>query len=110
MLKERLESIKNLLRSYKRYDAVREILDLAYDYDLEEYVEDIIEESTINEIIEDRLRCGGWQNIACMLDKINYLGDDYYFMDGCGNLEELTISHLECIFSDMVEVLNTVEE
>ena len=109
MLKERLESIKNLLGSYNRYDATREILDLAYDYDLEEYVEDIIEESTINEIIGYRLHCG-WKNIACMLDKINYLGDDYYFMDGCGNLEELTISHLECIFSDMVEALNRMEE
>ena len=49
MLKERLESIKNLLASYNRYDATREILDLAYDYDLEDYVENIIEESMINE-------------------------------------------------------------
>ena len=53
MLKERLESIKNLLASYNRYDATREILDLAYDYDLEDYVENIIEESMINEIIQD---------------------------------------------------------
>ena len=110
MLKERLESIKNLLVSYNRYDAVREILDLAYDYDLEDYVENIIEESMINEIIQDRLRCCGWQNIACMLDKVNYLDDDYYFMNGYGNLEELTISHLECIFSDMVEALNRMEK
>ena len=110
MLKERLESIKNLLASYNRYDATREILDLADDYDLEDYVENIIEESMINEIIQDRLRCCGWQNIACMLDKVNYLDDDYYFMNGYGNLEELTISHLECIFSDMVEALNRIEE
>ena len=54
MLKERLESIKNLLGSYNRYDATREILNLAYDYDLEDYVENIIEESMINEIIQDR--------------------------------------------------------
>ena len=81
-----------------------------YDYDLEDYVENIIEESMINEIIQDRLRCCGWQNIACMLDKVNYLDDDYYFMNGYGNLEELTISHLECIFSDMVEALNRIEE
>ena len=45
-----------------------------------------------------------------MLDKVNYLAADYYFMNGYGNLEELTISHLACIFSDMVEALNRIEE
>ena len=110
MLKERLESIKNLLGSYNRYDATREILDLAYDYDLEYYTENIIEEALIDELVQNRLYSGGWQGVSCMLSKINYLNDEYYFINGCGNLEELTISHLECIFNDMVEALNRIEE
>ena len=110
MLKERLESIKNLLASYNRYDATREILDLAYDYDLEYYTENIIEEALIDELVQNRLYSGGWQGVSCMLSKINYLNDDYYFINGYGNLEELTISNLECIFSDMVEALNRIEE
>ena len=46
-----------------------------------------------------------------MLSKINYLNDEYYFIDGYGNLEELTINRLECIFNDMKEeILNMGEE
>ena len=52
MLKERLESVKNLLESYNRDDAVREILDLAYDYDLEYYTENIIEEEMMDELVK----------------------------------------------------------
>ena len=110
MLKERLESIKNLLEDYNRDDAVREILDLSYDYGLDYYTENIIEEAMIDELVKNRLNSSGWQGVSCMLNKINYLNDEYYFINGCGNLEELTINHLECIFSDMVEALNRIEE
>ena len=60
MLKERLESIKNLLENYNRDDAVREILDLSYDYDLDYYTEDIIEEAMIDELVKNRLDSSGW--------------------------------------------------
>ena len=110
MLKERLESVKNLLESYNRDDAVREILDLAYDYDLEYYTENIIEEEMMDELVKNRLNSSGWQGVSCMLSKINYLNDEYYFIDGYGNLEELTINRLECIFNDMKEELLNIEE
>ena len=110
MLKERLESIKNLLENYNRYDAVREIIDLSYDYDLDYYTEDIIEEAMIDELVQNRLYSSGWQGVACMLDKINYLNDEYYFINGYGNLEELTINRLQCIFNDMEKELLNMEE
>ena len=110
MLKERLESIKNLLEDYNRDDAVREILDLSYDYGLDYYTENIIEEAMIDELVKNRLNSSGWQGVSCMLNKINYLNDEYYFIDGYGNLEELTINRLECIFNDMKEELLNIEE
>ena len=110
MLKERLESIKNLLESYNRDDAVREILDLSYDYGLDYYTENIIEEAMIDELVQNRLYSSGWQGVACMLDKINYLNDEYYFINGYGNLEELTINRLQCIFNDMEKELLNMEE
>ena len=110
MLKERLESIKNLLEDYNRDDAVREILDLSYDYGLDYYTENIIEEAMIDELVKNRLNSSGWQGVSCMLNKINYLNDEYYFIDGYGNLEELTINRLECIFNDMKEELLNMEE
>ena len=110
MLKERLESIKNLLEDYNCYDAVREILDLSYDYGLDYYTENIIEEAMMDELVKNRLNSSGWQGVSCMLSKINYLNDEYYFIDGYGNLEELTINRLECIFNDMKEELLNIEE
>ena len=110
MLKERLESIKNLLEDYNRDDAVREILDLSYDYGLDYYTENIVEEAMIDELVKNRLNSSGWQGVSCMLNKINYLNDEYYFIDGYGNLEELTINRLECIFNDMKEELLNMEE
>ena len=110
MLKERLESIKNLLENYNRDDAVREILDLSYDYDLDYYTENIIEEAMIDELVKNRLNSSGWQGVSCMLNKINDLNDEYYFIDGYGNLEELTINRLECIFNDMKEEILNMEE
>ena len=110
MLKERLESIKNLLEDYNRHEAVREILDLSYDYGLDYYTENIIEEAMIDELVQNRLYSSGWQGVACMLDKINYLNDEYYFINGYGNLEELTINRLQCIFNDMEKELLNMEE
>ena len=110
MLKERLESIKNLLESYNRDEATVSILELAHDYDLEYFTENIIEEEMIDGLVQNRFYSGGWQGVACMLSKINYLNDDYYFMNGYGNLEELTINRLECIFNDMKEELLNIEE
>lgn len=110
MLKERLESIKDLLEDYNRDEATREILDLAYDYDLVSFVENIADEGFIDELVKNRFDSSGWQGVACMLKKINYLNDEYYFMNGYGNLEELTINRLECIFNDMKEELLNIEE
>ena len=45
-----------------------------------------------------------------MLSKINYLTDEYYLIDGYGNLENLTARYLECIFDDLKNELLTLTE
>ena len=111
MLKERFELIESLIKNYDRDYAVREILNLAYDYDLEDYVENIISEDTIDDLVQSRFDRSGWKGVTCMLSKINYLNDEYYLMNGYGNLEELTIGYLECVFDNLKrELLELMEE
>ena len=111
MLKERLESIKNSMKYYHNDYVAEEILSLAYDYELEDCVTDIINREEIDNLVQDRLENSGWEGVACMLSKINYLTDEYYLIDGYGNLENLTARYLECIFDDLKnELLKLTEE
>ena len=111
MLKERLQSIENLMKDYNHDDVTREILDLAYDYNLEYYTEDIVNTDEIDDLVQTRLNDGGWQGVACMLSEVNYLNDEYYLINGYGNLEELTIEYLQCVFDDLKSsLLELIEE
>ena len=110
MLKERLQSIENLMKDYNHDDGAREILDLAYDYNLEYYTEDIINTDEIDDLVQTRLNDSGWQGVACMLSEVNYLNDEYYLINGYGNLEELTIEYLQCVFDDLKSSLSELIE
>ena len=110
MLKERLNSIENSIKYHGKDYAVGKILNLAYDYDLEDRVENIISREVIDDLVQFRLDKSGWEGVACMLSKINYVTDEYYLIDGYGNLEELTKEYLECIFDDLKnELLELIE-
>ena len=111
MLKERLESIKNSMKYYNNNYIVEKLLNLAYDYNLEDYVMNIINRDEIDDLVQIRLNKSGWEGVACMLSKINYVTDEYYLMDRYGNLEGLTKDGLKCIFDDLeYELLNLIEE
>ena len=112
MLKEKLESIEKSMKYYNKDYVAREILELAYNYNLEKYVENnIISREIIDDLVQTRLDESGWEGVACMLNKINYVTDEYYSIDEYGNLEELTKEKLECIFEDLKkELLELIEE
>ena len=110
MLKEKLQSIKKSMKYYKKDYITKEILDLAYDYNLEKYTENIINREEIDDLVQFRLDKSGWEGVACMLKKINYVTDLYYLIDGYGNLEELTKGYLECIYEDLERELSELIE
>ena len=111
MLKEKLQSIKNSMKYYKKDYVAKEILDLAYGYNLEKYTKNIINREEIDDLVQFRLDESGWEGVACMLKKINYVTDEYYLIDGYGNLEELTKEYLECVYEDLErELLELIEE
>ena len=45
-----------------------------------------------------------------MLSEVNYLNDEYYLINGYGNLEELTIEYLQCVFDDLKSSLSELIE
>ena len=106
MLKEKLQSIEKSMKYYNKDHTAREILELAHDYNLEKYTENIINREKIDDLVQIRLDESGWEGVACMLSKINYVTDEYYSIDRYGNLEELTKEKLEYIFEDLKKELS----
>ena len=72
--------------------------------------EDIVNTDEIDDLVQTRLNDGGWQGVACMLSEVNYLNDEYYLINGYGNLEELTIEYLQCVFDDLKGSLSELIE
>jgi len=105
MLKERIKNIKNLLKEHNEDEAINEMMELAIEYGLEELLDNIIPTEEIDYILESRLKNSGWQGVACLLAKVNCLNDNYYLINGYGNLEEISIDHLEMILEELEDEL-----
>ena len=66
------------------------LLNFAYENNCEESVNDIISTDDVDDFVKAILENTSWQGAACCLfGIINNLGDDYYRIDGYGNLETL---------------------
>ena len=104
---KRLEQLSEALEEMMvdRDLVVSEMFDIAYEYEIEEIMSDIVGEEEIGYLIEDRMNIGGWQSVTCLLANIEYLNDSYYMLDGYGNLKDITIGYLECLIHDMINEL-----
>ena len=104
--KELIEKIEGLRKKFsKRYLYRREIIEslfeIAYEHDLEYIVENIISAEDIDDFIQARLESSGWQGVVCCLEKVKYVEDEYYLVNGYGNLEEITLDYLRCLVDDL---------
>jgi hypothetical protein len=107
---ERIKTLRGIIDNLSTGELVSELIDLAYEYELDYLVEDIISTEDIDYFIEKRLKSGGWQGVACCLAKINYLNDDYYEIDGYGNLKEFTFNDAKKLLDYIEEEINNQEE
>jgi len=63
------------------------LINLANDEGEEELFNDLISSDEVDDFVRDRLENSGWQGVACCIsDIINCRNDDYYEVDGYGNL------------------------
>lgn len=107
---ERIKTLRGIIDDLSIGELVEELIDLAYEYELDYLVEDIISTEDIDYFIEERLKSGGWQGVACCLAKINYLNDDYYEFDDYGNLKEFTFNDAKKLLDYIEEEINDQEE
>ena len=100
---ERIKTLRGIINDLSTGELIGELIDLASEYGLDYLVENIIATEDIDYFIEERLKSSGWQGVACCLSNINYINDDYYEIDGYGNLKEFT-------FSDAKKLLGYIED
>ena len=108
--------LNNMEENIKKYDiegTLDNMYDLASEY--EEIVniinDNIIDTEQINELIKEKINDGcDWISIKILLDGIKYNSENYYHIDGYGNIEDLTIGHLEDMYEDIKSELTDILE
>ena len=104
--KELREKIEGLRKKFnKRYlyrsEIIEPLFEIAYEYDLEYIVENIISAKDIDDFIQARLESSGWQGVTRCLEKVKYVDDNYYLINRYGNLEEITLDYLRYLVDDL---------
>ena len=107
MLKEMLSKIENAMKEYDIEGVVNAMYEIAdnYGYVYELLQNNIIDRDLIDGMTSQRLETQGFEGVAIMLDGIHSLNANYYYLNGYGNLEDLSISKLEVIYSDIKTTL-----
>lgn len=95
-------------------EAIDSMYDLANEYDgIISIIDDnIITTEGIDELVKYKINNGAeWVEIKILLDGIKYNSDYYYHIDGYGNIEDLTIKHIELMYEDIkCELTDILEE
>ena len=108
-LKERIENVKinyNYEESYTNlYNTVIDYMNDTQDFDLEYLFEDFIDYETAEEIAKNELNNGGLLRLNYYLGDTN-LNDEIFKLDGCGNLENITIDDLNNLKDEIIENIN----
>lgn len=72
--------------------------------DYESEVEDlgIIDNETVNDLVIREAEEWGWERVACLIaEVIHNLNQDFYRLDGYGNLDVITYSDISTWLSDI---------
>lgn len=108
-----LRGIEENIKKGNIEDALNGMYDLANEYDgvISIIDDNIIDENYINDLIKEKINNGvDWIGIKIMLDGIKYNSDSYYHIDGYGNIEDLTVKHLELMYEDIKSELTDILE
>lgn len=69
-----------------------DLIRFCYKNDIVGYLDDIVSNNEINDIIKTNMYCGNWQNIRNFLLDVCDPNKDYYRVDKYGCLQDLTDS------------------
>lgn len=108
-----LRGIEENIKKGNIEEVLNGMYDLANEYDgvISIIDDNIIDTEIINELIKEKINDGcDWISIKILLDGIKYNSDNYYHIDGYGNIEDLTIGHLEDMYEDIKSELTDILE
>lgn len=109
-----IDSIKELIEQGSRDEACRELKRLAdtYDEGLHELTDDILTDEGVTELMRARVAQGDeWGSIKCMLEDIKWHNDEFYYLEGDGNVSNITENTLWCLATDAETTLaDLIEE
>lgn len=115
------ESITNLNEMAEQLDAVDfpergsgydagDVINFAVDLENEgivpsatEHTNDIITDEMLDDLVAHQAQDGGWQRVAHFIGGIEFMNDDYYYMNGYGNMENLDSDLLDGIVDDLLD-------
>lgn len=98
-----MDQAKELLNrlNNKDYTAIDESIKFLYNYQFEFGADfGIITADDLDEMVKNYAD-DGFARIACFLAKVEGLNDDYYYINGYGNAENIDKSTIECYLSDI---------
>lgn len=112
MLKEMLIKVENAMKDYDVDGTVSAMYKIADNYGLIDDLlfDNIVDRDVIDDMVSQRLESQGFEAVAIMLDGIHSLNDNYYYLNGYGNLEDMSMSKLEVIYSDIKATLAEIAE
>lgn len=109
-----LNDIEENIKKGNIEDIVADMYDLANEYEEISNIinENIITTEEIDELVKEKINNhGDWVEIKILLDDIKYNLNEYYYIDGYGNIKDLTIKHLELMYEDIkYELTDILEE
>ena len=102
-----LVKVEEAIKDYDVDGAVNTMYEIADNYGLIEDLlfDNIIDRDLVDDMVSSRLESTGFEGVAIMLDGIHSLNANYYYLNGYGNLEDLSISKLEVIYDDIKTTL-----
>ena len=98
-----LESLKTdeNMNIYQKTDILFKIAD---EYDVHEILDQIVTDDEIDGILRGMINEGNsWESIAIFLCDVRLLNQKYYFIDGYGNLSNLSLRQFNIILYDFIE-------
>ena len=84
-------------------DKIEEFIKYLKINNLESYIDNIIDDVTINNIIKNEIDENGWESVHNKLSQISSTNEKYYFVDGYDNFRNLRIEDINNIIDEIKE-------
>lgn len=84
------------------YENINNFMDFVYVNNLYEFTNNIYDSQGIKDLLKEKIDNYNWKELKYMLDGIEDLQQDYFFLDSNGNLKNVTNQDINYIVSDVL--------